>query len=38
MGAVWQRDRAFVEQRYRALIGRDLGQGGILSNAIKGGR
>ncbi|MDE9589168.1 tape measure protein [Xenorhabdus bovienii] len=28
----------FVDQRYRELIGRDLGQGGILSNAIKGGR
>ncbi|MDE9431355.1 tape measure protein [Xenorhabdus bovienii] len=28
----------FVEQRYRTLIARDLGQGGILSNAIKGGR
>ncbi|WP_244171004.1 phage tail tape measure protein [Xenorhabdus miraniensis] len=28
----------FVEQRYRELIGRDLGQGGILNRAIKGGR
>ncbi|CDG90353.1 Phage-related minor tail protein (fragment) [Xenorhabdus bovienii str. feltiae France] len=28
----------FVDQRYRALIGRDLGQGGVLNRAIKGGR
>nr|WP_232326177.1 hypothetical protein [Xenorhabdus hominickii] len=28
----------FVEQRYRELINRDLGQGGTLSRAIKGGR
>ncbi|PHM68440.1 tape measure protein [Xenorhabdus kozodoii] len=28
----------FVDQRYRELIGKDLGQGGLLSRAIRGGR
>ncbi|UAN49919.1 phage tail tape measure protein [Serratia sp. JSRIV002] len=29
---------AFVDQRYRALIGKDLGQGGRITTAIRGGR
>ncbi|MFC0228069.1 phage tail tape measure protein [Serratia aquatilis] len=29
---------AFVDNRYRALIGSDLGQGGRIARAIKGGR